>query len=637
MRPTAQRQKHWAPIIDQLYQHLEEHDRHVALLRSIDHNILRASKAPMEIFDTTIPELLELTGASHAHLCRKHASHLALTRSYSADLRGSVADVPKRTFPEAKMEQIQDGETLRSDEAEDLFSVCVNQQGSVIPARLNSKNELWGVLLLEFDRSNPKTVARRYILTVANQLQVAIENHNNRNQIQQYREIHSAFFNEALGEDECLRILFENTQGLFREHSGDLLFQILFRASDSDTASPGPKGGFGEEHDPPDERLRIRLSSNPEDVGAFVPRDSFCGMAIDRPEGHLLDNPRSSAYESIYKNFSDFHTQTELVVLIRRDKSSRAIGVVNIEASAVNAFTQEQVQSVIDLVEIVSPIIVAIRDRNALNNQSRTADHYALSSYLYNLSNLYAHKFASRIDAIKFELYNLKSSLDSPSESVSSRITKIAGDFGWIDSSLRELWDSLPVIAHDGKINIGELITEIYKEEKAIAERYLSIGDELQSMPRVRASRLLKEHIRNIIINAVRSIERKAEGADEHYQPSITITAKEHTISQRGGTENRGADQVAKLNQRVRLTIRDNGMGIPKENIQRVFIPGFSTTRTSGYGLPAARDYVQRQGGSLDIQSDEGDFCAVIIDLLVYPKMAQAAPEPLREQSIYES
>ncbi len=635
MRPQVT--KRWEGLIDQLYQHLEEHDRHVALLRSIDHHILDGSRTPIEILDATIPELLELAGAGRAHLCRKHEDHLVLTRSYVAGTEAPLTNAPKRTFPEAKMEQSRDGEPLRSDEAKWLFKLCDSHKRSMIPVRLKSKDELWGVLLFEFGRSNPKALARRYILTVAQQLQVAIQNYTDRNQVQQYREIHSAFFNEALGEDECLRILFENTRSLFEEHSGKLLFQILFRASDSEIPSSEPKNAFGEEHDSPDDRLRIRLSSNPEDIGAFVPGDSFCGMAIDRSEGHLLDNPRSSHYASIYKNFSDFHTRTELVVLIRRDKSSRAIGVVNIESSAVNAFTQEQVKSVIELVEIVSPIIVAIRDRNALNNQSRTADHYALSSYLYNLSNLYAHKFASRIDAIKFELYNLKLSLGSPSETVSSRITKISGDFSWIDSSLRELWDSLPVIAHDGKIDVGELISEIYKEEKAIAERYLRIDDELRSMPRVRASRLLKEHIRNIIINAVRSIERKADRIDDGYRPAIVITAKKHTISQKGGVEDRDGDQVAKLNQRVRLTIRDNGLGIPKENQQKVFIPGFSTTRTSGYGLPAARDYVQRQGGSLDIDSDEGEFCAVIIDLLVYPETAQAAPEPLREQSIHES
>ena len=140
MRPQVT--KRWESIIDQLYQHLEEHDRHVALLRSIDLDILRGTKAPMEILDTTIPELLNLTGVGQAHLCRKHASHFALTRSYGAGTNGSPTDVPKCTFQEANLEQIRDGERLLPSEAKWLFDLCDSDKRSIIPVRLKSQKEL---------------------------------------------------------------------------------------------------------------------------------------------------------------------------------------------------------------------------------------------------------------------------------------------------------------------------------------------------------------------------------------------------------------------------------------------------------------------------------------------------------------
>ena len=54
----------------------------------------------------------------------------------------------------------------------------------------------------------------------------------------------------------------------------------------------------------------------------------------------------------------------------------------------------------------------------------------------------------------------------------------------------------------------------------------------------------------------------------------------------------------------VALTIEDNGVGIPKENLDRVF-EAFFTTRTvgTGIGLFVARQFVEGHGGSIRIES----------------------------------
>ncbi len=69
---------------------------------------------------------------------------------------------------------------------------------------------------------------------------------------------------------------------------------------------------------------------------------------------------------------------------------------------------------------------------------------------------------------------------------------------------------------------------------------------------------------------------------------------------------------------RVRLTVDDNGAGIPAGIRSRVFDPFFTTkdrTRHSGLGLWISRSIVQEHGGELSIESEAGLWTRVHVDL----------------------
>ena len=66
----------------------------------------------------------------------------------------------------------------------------------------------------------------------------------------------------------------------------------------------------------------------------------------------------------------------------------------------------------------------------------------------------------------------------------------------------------------------------------------------------------------------------------------------------------------------VSVTIRDNGRGIPKEGLEHVFEPFFSTKeRGTGLGLPLAQRIVQAHGGTLTVVSEVGAGTAVRVTL----------------------
>jgi signal transduction histidine kinase len=65
-----------------------------------------------------------------------------------------------------------------------------------------------------------------------------------------------------------------------------------------------------------------------------------------------------------------------------------------------------------------------------------------------------------------------------------------------------------------------------------------------------------------------------------------------------------------------RLTVSDNGRGIPPEALPRVFEPAFSTTSSgSGLGLAIARRLVESWGGTITLDSAPGRGTTVTIEL----------------------
>jgi two-component system sensor histidine kinase PhcS len=101
----------------------------------------------------------------------------------------------------------------------------------------------------------------------------------------------------------------------------------------------------------------------------------------------------------------------------------------------------------------------------------------------------------------------------------------------------------------------------------------------------------------NLLQNAVDALKTKSFSNGEH--PTITISG-----------------EVA--GSRSRITIRDNGPGISKENLPKIFDPFFTTKDVGqgmGLGLGICYRIVQGFGGSISANSESGKFCEFTLDL----------------------
>jgi signal transduction histidine kinase len=64
------------------------------------------------------------------------------------------------------------------------------------------------------------------------------------------------------------------------------------------------------------------------------------------------------------------------------------------------------------------------------------------------------------------------------------------------------------------------------------------------------------------------------------------------------------------------IRIRDNGVGIPENQLRNVFDPFYSTKEGgTGLGLPISLGIVESHGGELRIQSVEGQGTQAVIEL----------------------
>ena len=98
--------------------------------------------------------------------------------------------------------------------------------------------------------------------------------------------------------------------------------------------------------------------------------------------------------------------------------------------------------------------------------------------------------------------------------------------------------------------------------------------------------------IENIMINAQQAMPMGG---------TITITAENATV---GESESR----ILSPGRYVRIAIRDQGVGIPRELLGRIFDPFFTTKQKgSGLGLATGYSIVKQHGGSIEVESHPGE------------------------------
>ncbi len=105
--------------------------------------------------------------------------------------------------------------------------------------------------------------------------------------------------------------------------------------------------------------------------------------------------------------------------------------------------------------------------------------------------------------------------------------------------------------------------------------------------------------ILNLITNAFYAVNEKKNQAEGPFESLVTVTTQ-------------------KKENQIIISVKDNGNGIPKEVVDKVFQPFFTTKPTgqgTGLGLSLSYDIVKAHGGELKVESKEGEGSEFFIQL----------------------
>jgi signal transduction histidine kinase len=105
----------------------------------------------------------------------------------------------------------------------------------------------------------------------------------------------------------------------------------------------------------------------------------------------------------------------------------------------------------------------------------------------------------------------------------------------------------------------------------------------------------------NVFNNAFYAVMEKKRQASDNYEPIVSVCTK-------------------KLNNKVEILVRDNGVGIPPKVVDKIFQPFFTTKPTgqvTGLGLSLSYDIIKAHGGEIKVNSKEGEDAEFVVQIPV--------------------
>ena len=171
------------------------------------------------------------------------------------------------------------------------------------------------------------------------------------------------------------------------------------------------------------------------------------------------------------------------------------------------------------------------------------------------------------------------------------------------------------------KPTVNAIVAEINSMDKVISELLAFAKPTVLHTERVDLNNIIKEAVKTVItgndsvnvsINAPETIFVSADGVLLKQALSNILMNSIDALPSGGNIE----IELSCLRDKAKLSIRDNGSGIPEDIVQKIFLP-FFTSRPEGVGLGLAlvQKILVGHGGSIEVVSKEGEGTAFLITI----------------------
>ena len=469
----------------------------------------------------------------------------------------------------------------------------------------NSVFVFWEIESNQFEFTNSSEF-KEFVNPVKEQLSILVEKFltQHRNQIQ--TNLLETFFNKKLNPKDCWDNIVDGINNFLPNFAYSKIrphpkIQLLFYTEK-------------------DKYLTIVSTQGEEPASTKVLVDeSICGLLIlNREKKYIYIDPMDEEYRPLYKGFliktRNKIARSELAIAIKDD--SKIVGILNLEHYKKEVFKEFHVETFLEVVKFLVPLISALKDRHEGNRIKEIRLVYVLTNLLNRIGSTYQHDLGHPITKAFLTIESLETSLNTlhcSNEKINENIDRIKKYLDEISMSTDRFAENLPEFISFGSksiigiindaINLCDPTNKLLKSENIGIELHCSKDDYF-----VFSSKILREHIYNLLDNSLFSIRRKMS-LQQLRKGIIKITISRYEVK----VDNADSSETAF----IRIEIKDNGEGVPKNLEENIGKPHFSTKDAlgTGNGFASARDYIESIDGKFEHKNFPGEGFIVILHL----------------------
>ncbi|HOY16823.1 MAG TPA: GAF domain-containing protein [Haliscomenobacter sp.] len=583
---------------NELMNSLNSYHEREQLINQLDRKILQTTSSSDEVYELVLEKGTELIGAKYAHILQIEQDQLRIVASKDKL-------VLNRTYP------LSTGLVGKAIEQKAIINVAnaANELGYkeihpdtkgelIIPLQDSSGNKILGVFNLEIPEERqftPEEVDHCKLL--AGQIAIAI------GQTKLWKGIELIDnFNAALLSGE------QSAYEIYKKLLDDILQILDFRFGQIMLLDTDKK-----------HLTVVADSTNGNYVNSTLdPDNSICGRYVIFEKGRtplVLNDISSSPYVEFYRNLSGEPggAVSELVVpLIHGDQDNDLVGLINIEDSRKNVFTDFDTRIISILAKRMAESIAAGRFRLGKKKREKAELNSLILTQMGTIAIDHLHKIGGKINGVKGDLNYLLQSASS--QKIDFPKFKNRDGIQYIKDMVEELQE------------VHELTTQLQKDfnpDRMDRERKrINLIDEIQIT--------LEKKYQNLVASAAVRMEYDANVKKEMIceltaQFQQVIEALVNNAIEATEDEKRlitiKVDFKKEDLLKAQINIIDNGSGIPEENREQIFNHGFSTKkhkRGQGLGMWFIRYYIEYFYGTVEViptDSSEGTNIEIVLPI----------------------